>query len=271
MYFGSPFHLGSVVLVLGVGAACYLILKNKKKRVQKTVILLIMLLNTLQHILKFLIYPHYFGMGFTMLSTAYNVCAALILIAPVIFLWGNQFFKNSLYFIGVTAGIGTVAFPFWFFSTPIGELGWNYYRFYLCHGLLFLSCILPLLLGFHKPSYKEFWQVGIGFLLILCVILVNNVIFMSIGLNPDGMESSLYEQLLRVNPCMMMAPKKEFLWLNKILCAFSPPVFLGDNPAGKYAPILWYAVPVYVGISLAAFMLFILLDWKKFRESMKKH
>lgn len=271
MAFGSLFHLGSVLLVLLATAIIFLLLRNRSHKLQKISILTVMLLNTLQHLFKFLIYPPYYGTGFSIYSTAYNVCAVLILSAPVVFLWGNRFWKNFLYFIGTVAGIGTTLFPYWVFGTPIAELGWNYYRFYICHGLLFVSCALPLLLGFHRPRYQEFWQVGLGFLLTLCVILVNNVIFMTVGLYPQGQGRALYDQLLNINPCMMIAPKEDFIWLKKILEIGSADVFLGNNPAGRYAPILWYAVPVYVGISLASFGIFVLLDRKKFRESMKKH
>lgn len=271
MYFGSLFHLGTVFLVLLATVALWWWLRKKNVRIQKTVILCLMMLNTLQHFLKSLIYPQYFGTGFTLYSTAYNVCAVLIISAPVIFLWGNRFWKNFLYFIGLPAGIGTILFPFWFFGTPVRELGWHYFRFYLCHALLLITCVLPLLLGLHKPKYQEFWQVGLGFLLTLCAILLNNVIFMSVGLYPEGIGASLYDQLLQINPCMMMAPKGEFTWLEEILKTGSPSVFLGNNPNGRYAPILWYALPVYLGISFAAFGVFVLLNWKDFRKSMKKH
>lgn len=270
MYFGSLFHCGSILLVIGVAALQWLLLKKKKIRVQKTVVLCLMLLNTVQHFLKFLIYPQYRGTGFSLYSTAYNVCAVLIISAPLIFLWGSRFLKNFLYFVGLTAGIGAVCYPFWFFGTPVKELGWNYFRFYLCHGLLFVSCILPLLLGLHKPKYQEFWQIGLGFLLTLCVILVNNVIFMSIGLYPEEAEMPLYEQLLNVNPCMMMAPKGDFLRLSRFLECFSPSAFLGHNPSGRYAPILWYALPVYAGICVIGFLLFAVLDRKAFCSDIKR-
>lgn len=270
MYFGSLFHIGSVLLVLAAAIILWLVLKDKSHKIQKITIIVIMTVNTLQHLLKFLIYPQYFGMGFTLYSTAYNVCAVLILSAPLIFLQGSRFLKNFLYFAGLTAGIGAVLYPFWFFGTPVQELGWNYFRFYLCHGILFVSCILPLLLGFHRPKYQEFWQIGLGFLLTLCVIIVNNVIFMSIGLYPEGAGMPLYEQLLKVNPCMMMAPKDDFRVLNRILERFSPSVFLGQNPSGRYAPILWYALPVYAGISMIGFLLFAVIDRKAFRADVKR-
>ena len=271
MYFGSVFHLGSVVLVLAVTVALWQLLRRTNVKIQSITILCLMAVNVLQHFLKFLLYPQYRGMGFTLYCTAYNVCACLIIASPFVFLWGNRFFKNTLYFIGLAAGIGAVAFPYWFFGTPVRELGWQYFRFYLCHGLLFISSMLPLLLGFHQPRHQDFWQVGLGFLLILCVVLLNNVIFMTLGLYPEGAGQALYEQLVGVNPCMMMGPKENMAWFNRILERFSPSVFLGHNASGLYAPILWYAIPVYLGISLAAFVVFALLDWRNFRYNWKKH
>ena len=94
---------------------------------------------------------------------------------------------------------------------------------------------------------------------------------MTIGLYPEGIGVSLYDQLLQINPCMMMAPKGKITWLVGILKTGSPSAFLGNNPNGRYAPILWYALPVYLGISIAAFAVFALLNWKDFRKSMKKH
>lgn len=271
MYFGSVFHLGSVVLVLAVTAALWLILRKTNIKTQVITILFLMVINVLQHFLKFILYPQYRGLGFTLYSTAYNVCACLIIASPFVFLWGNRFLKNTVFFIGLAAGIGAVAAPFWFFGTPVRELGWQYFRFYLCHGLLFITSILPLLLGLHQPRRQDFWQVGLGFLLILCVVLLNNVIFMTVGLYPEGDGQTLYEQLVSINPCMMMEPKENMAWLNRILELFSPPFFLGQNPYGRYAPILWYAMPVYLGISLAAYVLFSLLDWRNFRYNRKNH
>lgn len=271
MYFGSVFHLGSVALVLAVTAALWLILRKTNIKIQIITILCLMAINVLQHFLKFLLYPQYRGLGFTLYSTAYNVCACLIIASPFVFLWGNHFLKNTVLFIGLSAGIGAVAAPFWFFGTPVRELEWQYYRFYLCHGLLFITSMLPLLLGLHQPRHQDFWQVGLGFILILCVVLINNVIFMTIGLYPEGIGVSLYDQLLQINPCMMMAPKGKITWLVGILKTGSPSAFLGNNPNGRYAPILWYALPVYLGISIAAFAVFALLNWKDFRKSMKKH
>lgn len=256
MDLGSPFYIGMLSLLFAVAAALWLLLRKKSRRIQKAAVLCLMVANTLQHFLKSRLYPQYFGLGFSLYSTAYNVCGAMIILAPAAFLWGSRFWKNSLLFLGSAAGLGAIALPFWYFGMPVSQLGWNYGRFYLCHGLLFLSSFLPLALGLHSPKRREFWQVGFGFLLILCLVTVNNVIFMTIGLYPEGAGKPLYDQLLAINPCMLMGPKGDFGWLEALLKLGTPPVLLGDNPSGHYAPILWYALPVYTGITLLALPVF---------------
>lgn len=263
MYFGSPFYILMLVLLVGTTAGGYYFLRFRSVVFQCEGIFAFMVINTLQHFFKFLIYPPYYGMGFTLYSTAYNMCSVLIILSPLALLSGSRFLKNFVFFVGAAAGLGAISFPFWFFGMPVKELGWEYIRFYICHALLFLTSVLPLLLGIHKPMRWECWQIGTGFILALCLILVNNAVFMSMGLFP-GNSSDLYTQLLSVNPCMLMGPKEGFEWLTELLQVFSPSVLLGNNPAGHYAPILWYALPVFVGISLIAYVLFSLLEQSPF-------
>lgn len=263
MELGSPFYLAMLFLLLAVTAVLWLLLRKKSSRVRQMTIFVLMIVNALQHFFKPWLYPQYFGTGFSLYCTAYNVCAALIISAPAVFMWGSRFLKNSLLFLGSAAGFGAIAVPFWYFGTPVSQLGWNYGRFYLCHALLFLSCFLPLALGLHRPRRREFWQVGLGFILILCLVTVNNVIFMTVGLFPEGSGKTLYDQLLSINPCMLMGPKEGFEWLTNILQIFSPSVLLGNNPSGRYVPILWYAFPVYLGISLMSYALFAIIEHKQ--------
>lgn len=53
MYFGSVFYWGSVVLVLAVTAALWLILRRTNVKIQSITILCLMAVNVLQHFLKF--------------------------------------------------------------------------------------------------------------------------------------------------------------------------------------------------------------------------
>lgn len=262
MHYGSPFYILSIVSLLVITALVWFILKKQSTRTQKTVLFILMLLNALQHFFKFIIYPQYYGTGVSYISTAYNMCAVLIISSPAVLLLKSRFLKNCVFYIGAVAGLGAIAMPVWFIGLPVSQLGWEYVRFYICHGLLFISSILVILLNIHRASYKAFWQIGLGFLLGLCIILVNDVIFMTVGLFPGVSAENLYESLVRTNPCMMMGPQEGFGWVADIVKYFSPSFFMGNNPAGKYAPILWYAIPAYLGICLISFSVFAVSDWK---------
>ena len=269
MSYRSPLYICSVAILPITAALLWFFLKGRSKPVQKYSILLLMLLNTAQHFLKPILYADYRGTGFSSLISAYNMCSVLIISSPLVFLWGNRFCKNFIFFVGTVAGIGAVAVPFWYMGTPISQLGGDYARFYICHGLLFLSSLLPLLLGFHSPSYKEFWQVGLGFLLALAVILVNDFIFISLGLFPGAETGTLYQSLRKLNPCWVMGPPPELPWLKDLAAILTPKVFLGRNPSGTFAPLLWYAIPLYAAITAAAFGLFALIDRKQLMQDYK--
>ena len=40
---------------------------------------------------------------------------------------------------------------------------------------------------------------------------------------------------------------------------------MGGNSLGLYVPILWYAIPMYLGITLVAFGVCVSLDFKSFK------
>lgn len=269
MAYGSPFYIFSLVLLLGITTLLWVLLRHRSEKTRRNFVLILMLINTAQHLFKPLIYPHFYGTGFSSLISAYNMCAVVILASPIVFLRGSRFFKNFI-FMGFTAGIAAIAVPYWFIGMEVSQLGWEYVRFYLCHAILFIASLLTRLLELHKPSYKEFWQPGLGFLLALSLILLNNVIFITLGLYHGIDSGSLYEALCQINPCMMMGPTEDTLWLVELVKYFTPGVLLGQNPAGAFAPILWYAVPMYLGQSLVTFVFFAISDRKNFTADLKK-
>jgi len=262
VYYGSKVYIASIGVLLLCGAAAWLILRRCPAKAQRIAVFSIMLLNVLQHLLKPVLYPQYAGMGFSYNMTAYNMCALLILLSPIAYLWKSRFLRNFVLVVGAVAGLAAIVFPVWFIGKPVRALQWHYGRFYICHALLFLSSSLPLALGHYKPSYKEFWQVGLAFLLGLCVILINDVLLICAGIYPKIGTMGMYELLLETNTCLMMGPTDSMAWLTDIIRVFSPSIFMGNNPAGQYVPILWYAIPLYLGISIAALAVFSALDHK---------
>lgn len=270
MYYGSFFYILSVLFALLCVLVTWKILRPRSFKVQRITILAITLLNIFQHFFKPVLYPQYSEMGFSHLQTAYNVCALMIIISPAVYLWGTCFLRNFLYVIGTFAGIGTIILPIWFIGMDVSELGWEYGRYYICHLFLLLSSSLPLLLNHHRPGYRNFWHVGLGFLTALVFVLANNVILITSGYYAGVDSRDIFGALWDNNPCMMMGPYEPAPWVADLAVVFSPSVFLGNNPAGTYVPILWYAIPLYLGISFLSFILFAALDRKNLKADFRR-
>ena len=253
MYYGSPFYIASLAALPVLAGLIYAVLRRCGKKTQRAIVLLLMLANTAQHFLKPFLYPQYQGTGFSSVVSAYNMCAVLIISSPFVLLWGGKFLKNFVFSVGSVAGIAAVALPFWYIGMDVSELGWDYARFYICHALLFITSLMPLLLGLYRPRWQEFWQVGIGFFLALGVIAINDVIFIHLGLYPGTDSADIYGSLMKLNPCGIMAPPAGLPWLEGIVRIFTPDIFWG-------IPFLWYAIPLYLGVSLIALVLFLLAD-----------
>ena len=146
-------------------------------------------------------------------------------------------------------------------TIPIKEGCWcrSILRFIL-HVLLHLSAVLPLLWGHHRPRFREYWQIGLGLLGALCVVLLNNTIFILLGFHPTVAPDRLYEGLVERGACAMMGPPASMPWLGTIAKFFTLPMFVGENPAGRYAPILWYAVPLYLVVTALTVVVFAVME-----------
>ena len=265
--YGSFMYFAYIFIAVGACIGAFFALRHKSERVKRITLLCIALVNFVQHIFKALIYPHYWGSFSPHLSSAYNVCAFLILATPFVLLFGNELIRNYMTYLGTIAGMIAMLVPFWFIGKSAFQ--WEAYRFYLCHSLLFISSLLPALLGFHKMRWRHFWKMGLLFLLMLAIILLNDVFFVAIdgydGTNPND----IYGSLCLINPCWSVLPPSNFDWLVSIIAFFSPAFLMGGNSSGFYVPILWYAIPMYLGITLVAFIVCVLLDSSAFKADFK--
>lgn len=264
MDYGSPFYVSMICLMILSCILLWLFIKRLSVKMQKLAVFLIMLANVLQHIFKWAIYPIYEGQSFNALSTAYNVCALLILLMPIAFLSKSRFLRDYVFIAGAFAGFITNVFPFWHIGIPVSELGWEYARFYICHTLLFYSGMLPLMLGMHKISYRRAPLISIGFLLSICLILVNNIICISLGIYGSYTLDGLYEALYEMNPAMSIHPNVNFPILDKIAEILTPEIFLPSGNDGIYAPVLWYAIPTFLGFTALSFTVIVITRPKEF-------
>ena len=265
--YGSPAHLFSVLLALLICAALFFSLRKRSVKTQKTVIYLIMALNIFQHLFKQHIYPQYAGLGFSSLNTAYNMCATLILISPLAMLLRWRPIKNFVFYIGSVAGMIAIVIPYWSIGKPASDP--DFIRSFICHAMLFVSSILPLLLGIYKPSYKSAFELGIGFLLTLLLIIINDALCVVFGIYPGVEGLTVSEALYKISPVWSFGPPSEFEWVIGVVDIFSPGAFTGGGVA-PVVPLLWYAIPVYIGITLIALPICIGADYKNFKRDVDK-
>ena len=262
IYYGSLAHIIYIVTALLFAFGVFLIIRKKSENTKKWVILSIMLVNTAQHLLKSVVYPQYWGLGFTALSTAYNMCALLILASPFALLLKSKILKSFIFYVGTSAGFLALLIPYW----NIGDYMFDFevIRFFICHLLLFTSSLLPLLTGLHKPSYKFFPLVGACFFFSLGAILLNDTFCVLLGIYPGVEHLSFADAMKAINPVWSFGPPDVFSWLLDLAKVFSPDVWVCDNSAGAPLPILWYLIPVYIIITLIAFPICVLVDRKNF-------
>lgn len=244
IYLGSSSHICILALAAALVAAAYFALKNKPRRTARAALFFLMLINLVQHFGKSFLWPHLIGRGFGLENTAYNVCAFLIIISPIVFLAKSEACKRFLVCVGTVAGSIPLVIPFWFYGqTPFS---WEFARAFFCHVLLLATSLLQALLGFTRPTFRGCWRTGLLFLLSLCVVWLDNLLFSS--------GEAVYETLLARNPLWLVAPPEGFSLL--------PVIALRGRPV----PILWYAPHFYAFITVLAAPLGALCDRRARRK-----
>ena len=257
----SPAHIIYLLLAAAFVLAFFLIFRKRSYRAQRIAVLSLVLINVFQHLFKLEIYPIYDG-GFNVLCTAYNMCALLILLSPLAFFISFAPLRDFIYFIGTSAGIVALLIPYW----NIGDdaLSGEFVRFFICHAILLASSHLPLLFGHHKASWRRFALLGISFFIAIGIILLNDALAIKLGLYPGFSGEDIYEGLKSANPIWSFSPPESFLFVIKIVDVFTPDFLLGDKSGANLVPVLWYFIPLYLLISIAAFVIFALCDRENF-------
>lgn len=256
--------------VIGCSAlSCFFLwaaLNRAPERTKTAFLFCLALVNVLQHFFKQFLYPHLRGAEFGLINTASNVCAALILLTPFALISKKGFFRIFVSYVGSIAAGGSLAFPLWFMGESI--LQWEFLRFAVCHLLLLFTSLLPVLWGMRRPSYRDFWKTAPLFLLVLTVLLLNNaaVVF----LNPKIAPEMRYAELYQINPFGIMHPTGTFPLFDRLCTALSPKCFLPQENNAFYTPVLWYAIPVALLVTLVSLLLFCLIDRKRLQRDFKK-
>lgn len=231
-------HMSSLLLIALLFFGLFFLFRRRSARAKYIVLGVIMGVNLLQHLFKFWVWPHMRTGEFGVAETAYNVCAFMILCSPYVIYGKHPLLKQFHFYIGVFSGFCAPLIPIWFIGKSI--FTWEFLRFYTCHVLLFLTAALHAAWGFVEFRMKDGWKFGLYALAALGLILANNALTLTL-LGYEG--EAFVEALYSYNPVIMMGPVNGTLPA-KLLAAITPSFF--RLASGRYIPILWYAVPVYL-------------------------
>lgn len=241
----------------------YIVFRNAQAHARRTAVFAVAMLNLFQHLFKPFVWPHLRGTGFGLENTAYNVCALLIIVTPLSILFGGELLLEFIACIGSAAGAFTLLLPYWFFGgTPFS---WEFLRAWTCHAMLLCSSALLLLFGLVRFRFRHCFRFGFLFVAMLATVLINDMIVLALTEGRTG----LYARLLALNPLWVMGPTERYPLLASLFESSSP-AFLLKSAAHGYAPVLWYAVPFYILITIIAFLLGALLDRENFLGRLPK-
>lgn len=256
--YGSFAYFLYIFIALGLTAGIYFLLRKRKEKTKKIAVFCLMFVNTFQHFFKFIFWPHLFGTGFGHINTLYNMCAFLIVISPLILLSKSDTWKNFITYVGSVAGMIAMVVPHWFIG--LNAFSWEAIRFYFCHTFLFMTSILPALLGIYKINYRVFWKLPFLLFFGMVIIVFNDFVCVSLGF--IDVKGDFYGWLYSVNTMFIMHPPEAFPIMEKICAVFTPEYLEG-------IAFLWLVIPMYLLIAIVSFAIGALVDNKRFKSDFK--
>lgn len=227
----------------------YFCLKNKSKTFQYNFILFLSLCNLFLHFAKLAFPPYCDDLPNSIRKITFeNICAVSTILLPfIIRLKKVKIFNNYFFFIALIGGLSALFYPTEAFNKP--AFCFDTIRFYYCHISLFIIPCLIGMLHLYIPDYKKAWQIPIMFLLIECLILLNEFVLFKVGY----ISSSITEFFSREtrNSSFIFGPLPAFDSISKVLTIFTPRILMQNifnipNLDTFYFPILWLVIPCFI-------------------------
>ena len=263
-----------IILLAGLTAGLYFLLKNKSTKVQKIVLFSFLAFGFLMHFLK-VYYPPYSTDEARMLRDSWfvNICAANIALFPFMFFSKSRKVRDYMFFIGVVSGLIALFYP----QEPIAKVDQlaeqiDIIRFYYHHWMVMAVPMLMVLFGHHKVSYKRVLSAPTGLLLLMLFIMLNQLFQAELGFIPLH-DSSNFLGIGYKNTSYIWGPGENDA-IGNFLAIFTPDIFK-TVPVGEYAgqekywPWFWLIVPVYILVPVICFLIGIIFDHKNFVSDMK--
>ena len=177
--YGNWLYFLWIFFLLAITALSVYLCHRFGKKFAYRYISVILWANFALHFLKQLL-PNFYNRWPTSLSDSFfpNLCAVLIVISPFIFHWGNKYFKDYMYYLGVISGVLVYFVPTGAMKEGLsqGEYLVEMFRFYMCHWPLVVGGLLMVEQGFHRLDWKRLWAVPVIFCGILALISVHEIV-----------------------------------------------------------------------------------------------
>lgn len=264
------YHILILVSIFVILLSLYLIFKNKSLSTKRLVVGIILWSNFALHFLK-MFFPPYntdFSTQFHKM-TLENICAITTVIAPFIF----TFLKKEspvhdymffIMFLGGFLGSLLATEP-----TNINATVFDCFRYFYCHGLMLVCCVLTQLFGIHRLKLKNIWIIPVGFLAYQTIIFLNELTLFLTGTIGDPRISTwevFFDSNLN-NNSFTFGPTPDSGAIGKILLAITPD-FMKYESNGYLSciPVLWFITPTILILTPIHFIIslpFTIKDFKK--------
>ena len=255
-----------IVLAVGAFLGLYFLLKNKSERVKWWTLFGILVFALVLHFLKATFPPystdlarHYRDAWFV------NICAANIALFPFFFITKNETLKDYMLCLGLISSVLAIVYP----EEPMAKVDQlseqiDIIRFYIHHFILGAVPLLMVLLGLHKPNYKNLFKIVPVFSVVLLFIMMNQILASELGFIP--LRDANFTEINYKNSSYIWAPNGGIGDFLAIFC----PDFFKTVPVGAHAgeakfwPWFWLLVPAFVLITPLSFGIYMIFDRKNF-------
>lgn len=255
---GNFFYFLFIIILFFVIFFSIKLCNKKGKKFSYKFILTILICNCSLHFIKQL-FPTYMKEWPNSLwkSTFENLCAALIILSPFIFISKNKYLKDYMYYIGIISGLGVYLFPYGSMYRDLRDIDTlvDILRFYICHCPLVLCGYLMVQQGFHKLDYHRLHYVVFTYLFFQSIIFLNDVIMFIAGVpefknaygsfqTREGWLNFLY-RTGPANESVNLGFKEDF---DKMLGFIYIPYLMTYKIDAKtyFVPVLWQFIPVFI-------------------------
>lgn len=293
--FGNFWYFFFLVLMAGLAVGSVWLCRKKGQKFAHKFILVLLWANFALHFVKQILptFINWLPQGLCD-SLFPNLCAWLIFFGPFIYIFGNKYFKDYLFYIGFLSGFLVYLVPTGAIRHDLSALEYasETARFYLCHAPLI---IVPLVMAdqkLHRLDWKRLWSIPLIFGLVLTCIACHCFLFGPIlkfdrfpheWVGPDGVLNRFGINAKIANQSMQFGPQpaadKALSWLYPALI----PGLMTFHVDGElyFTPVIWILPFIALGTAIIGPLMALpfehramkmdVLAWRQKRKLRKLH